>query len=176
MVLTKLYACCCLLLFLFSPILKVTSQESEDDQSPKPFIEAQPESSPRVAAPARNPFSALISWVLALVLVIAVIYILAFFVRKGLIRTQQPLGPQGSFRIIGHLTLSPKLMLYLVEVADRILVMAITDNSATTLSEITEPEVVNKLRNEASIYEPRTPNFVEYFKQAADRLKRIERA
>ena len=175
MVPTKLYACCCLLIFLFSPVSEVTSQDSEDDQSPKPFIEAQPESSPRIA-PTGNPFTALISWVLALILVIAVIYILAFFVRKGLIRTQQPLGPQGSFRIIGHLTLSPKLMLYLVEVADRILVMAITDDSATTLSEITEPEVVNKLRNEASIYEPQTPNFVEYFKQAAGRLKKIERA
>ena len=175
MVLTKLYACCCLLILLFSPILEVTSQESEGDQPPRPFIEAQPESSPRTA-PTGNPFSALVSWVLALILVIVVIYILAFFVRKGLIRTQQPLGPQGSFRIIGHLTLSPKLMLYLVEVADRILVMAITDDSATTLSEITDPEVVNKLRNEASIYEPRTPSFVEYFKQAADRLKRIERA
>ena len=175
MVPTKLYACCCLLIFLFSPVSEITSQDPEDDQSPKPFIEAQPESSPRIA-PTGNPFTALISWVLALILVIAVIYILAFFVRKGLIRTQQPLGPQGSFRIIGHLTLSPKLMLYLVEVADRILVMAITDDSATTLSEITEPEVVNKLRNEASIYEPQTPNFVEYFRQAADRLKRIERA
>ena len=175
MVPTKLYACCCLLIFLFSPVSEVTSQDSEDDQSPKPFIEAQPESSPRIA-PTENPFSALISWVLALILVIAVIYILAFFVKKGLIRTQQPLGPQGSFRIIGHLTLSPKLMLYLVEVADRILVMAITDDSATTLSEITEPDMVNKLRNEASIYEPQTPNFVEYFRQAADRLKRIERA
>jgi len=172
---TKLYVCCCLLIILFSPISEVTSQESEGDQSPKPFIDAQPESSPRIA-PTGNPFSALVSWVLALILVIVVIYVLAFFVRKGLIRTQQPLGPQGSFRIIGHLTLSPKLMLYLVEVADRILVMAITDDSATTLSEITEPEVVNKLRNEASIYEPQTPNFVEYFKQAADRLKRIERA
>ena len=91
-------------------------------------------------------------------------------------RVRQPLGPQGSFRLIGHLTLSPKLMLYLVEVADRVLVMAVTDDSATTLSEITDPEVVDRLGQEATIYEPQTPDFISYFKQAADRLKQTKRA
>ena len=162
--------CCILALFMFSAL--VVSQDSGDSA---PFIAPQEEPSLPVP-PSSNPLSSLISWVVALLLVIAVIYVLAFFFKKGLMRVRQPLGPQGSFRLIGHLTLSPKLMLYLVEVADRVLVMAVTDDSATTLSEITDPEVVDRLGQEATIYEPQTPDFISYFKQAADRLKQTKRA
>lgn len=167
---SRLIVCCFLALLISSAL--VVSQESDGSE---PFISAQEEAN-LSNPPSRNPLASLVSWVLALLLVIGVIYVLAFFVRKGMLRIRQPLGPQGSFRLIGHLTLSPKLMLYLVEVADRVLVLAVTDDSATTLSEITDPEVVDKLGKEATIYEPQTPDFIAYFKQATSRLKQTKRA
>ena len=79
--------------------------------------------------------------VFVLVFSIVVVYLLGSLLKRNMFRSQSVLGAQGSFRIIGHLSLNPKQILYLVEVADRVLVISATETSISTLSEITDAEM-----------------------------------
>lgn len=55
------------------------------------------------------------------------------------------------FRVIGQLALQPKKQVYLLLVADRLLVVGVADQGMTTLAEISDPEVV------AALVESRLP-------------------
>jgi len=112
----------------------------------------------------------LLRWVFSLSIVIVLIYVVMYLLKKGWSQKQRPSGTQGSFNIIGHMSIGSKRMLYLVEVADRVLILGVTEAGINTLSEITEQETVMKLKNEALMYETNS-RFVEYLKKAASKAK-----
>ena len=103
--------------------------------------------------------------VFVLVFSIVVVYLLGSLLKRNMFRSQSVLGAQGSFRIIGHLSLNPKQILYLVEVADRVLVISATETSISTLSEITDAEIVKSLRTEFSAHDFQGTNFIQYLKR-----------
>lgn len=49
------------------------------------------------------------------------------------------------FRVIGQLALQPKKQVYLLLVADRLLIVGAADQSMTTLAEITDPDTIAAL-------------------------------
>jgi flagellar biogenesis protein FliO len=65
-----------------------------------------------------------------------------------------------------HLRARPNRTLYLVEVADRVLVLGATGTSLTTLSEIREPEAIDLLKKRADgeAEEAEAPSFAAQFK------------
>ncbi len=76
--------------------------------------------------------------------VVGALAVVLIFVRRytaGQIATKS--GTQ--FRVIGQLALQPKKQIYLLLVADRILIVGAADQGMTTLAEITDPEVITSL-------------------------------
>ena len=103
--------------------------------------------------------------IFVLILSLVIVYLLGTLLKRNMFRAQCVLGAQGSFRVIGHLYLNPKQVLYLVEVADRVLVISATENSISTLSEITDAEIVESLRTEFSAHDFQGTNFIQYLKR-----------
>ena len=103
--------------------------------------------------------------VFVLIFSLVIVYLLGTLLRRNMFRAQSVLGAQGSFRVLGHLYLNPKQVLYLVEVADRVLVVSATENSINTLSEITDAEIVKSLRTEFSAHDFQRANFIQYLKR-----------
>ena len=103
--------------------------------------------------------------VFVLIFSLVIVYLLGILLRRNMFRAQSVLGAQGSFRVLGHLNLNPKQVLYLVEVADRVLVVSATENSINTLSEITDAEIVKSLRTEFSAHDFQRANFIQYLKR-----------
>lgn len=62
------------------------------------------------------------------------------------------------FRVIGQLSLQPKKQVYLLLVADRLLVVGAGDQAMTTLAEITDPETIAALI-ETRVSAPSLPLF-----------------
>ncbi|MBB15217.1 hypothetical protein CMK22_08085 [Candidatus Poribacteria bacterium] len=103
--------------------------------------------------------------VFVLIFSLVIVYLLGTLLKRNMFRAQSVLGAQGSFRVLGHLYLNPKQVLYLVEVADRVLVVSATENSINTLSEITDAEIVKSLRTEFSAHDFQRANFIQYLKR-----------
>ena len=61
---------------------------------------------------------------------------------------QQQLGYGG--RVLSHLPLGPNRSVCVVEMADRVLLLGVTEHSITLLSEITDAAEIDKLRREPS--------------------------
>lgn len=76
----------------------------------------------------------------------AVLYVVR---RYTAVQLTQHTGAQ--FRVIGQLALQQKRQIYLLLVADKILVVGAADHSITTLSEITDPATI------AALIEAKTP-------------------
>ena len=77
----------------------------------------------------------------AIVAVLAVVLVLVRRYTAGQLAAKS--GTQ--FRVIGQLALQPKKQVYLLLVADRLLVVGAADQGMTTLAEITDPEVISAL-------------------------------
>ena len=174
-------AACFLVLPLILHLIQYSVAYAQEDSSPSSSDATVPpetnEESPFLPAyevpdrPQISGFSLrnLIRWVFALILSVAMIYIVAFLLKKGLTPYQRPPGNQESFNILGHLYLGPKRALYLIAVADRVLVIAVTDTAINTLAEITDVAVVASLKNEALMYESPNSRFIQYLKRATSK-------
>jgi len=112
----------------------------------------------------------LLRWIISLAAVIGLIYVVMYLLKKGWIQNRRPAGTQGTFNILGHMSIGPKRMLYLVEVANRVLVLGVTEAGINTLSEITDKETVLALKKEALMYETDS-RFVQYLKRAASKTR-----
>jgi flagellar biosynthetic protein FliO len=122
-------------------------------------------------APASAPWwSMTFDLIVKLGLVIGLIYLTMWALRTYV------LGPQARRRLNARLTgrmdvldttqLAPNRTLYLVEVADRVLVLGATGTSLNTLAEIREPEAIDLLKKpaQADVGQPEAPNFAAHFK------------
>lgn len=77
-------------------------------------------------------------------IVVLIVLILVFF--KRIIPGSHRLFQSKVVEVLGRTYLAPKQGLFLVKLADRILVLGVTGNSINVLSEITEEEEVAKIR------------------------------
>jgi flagellar biosynthetic protein FliO len=115
--------------------------------------------------------------VVKLGLVIGLIYLTMWALRTYV------MGPQARRRISSRLngkidvldttTLAPNRTLYLVEVADRVLVLGATGTNLNTLAEIREPEAIDLLKKGAeadSEGENAPASFADQFRSLTDRL------
>lgn len=88
-----------------------------------------------------------LAYVLSLLAVFAIVFFMAYIAAKFL-------GGRFNARISGHggrvlenLPLGPNRSVCIVDMADRVFLLGVTDQSITLLSEIVDPEEVQRLRN-----------------------------
>ena len=124
------------------------------------------------SAPAAAPWwSMTFDLVVKLGLVIGLIYLTMWALRTYVLGPQarKRLGNRlsGRMDVLDTTVLAPNRTLYLVEVADRVLVLGATGTSLSTLSEIREPEAIDLLKKRADGDEPdeaEAPSFAAQFK------------
>lgn len=86
----------------------------------------------------------LIKTFLTLVAMVILLWGVLIFVRRySSARMSGGIGEQ--FRVVSQLALQPKKGVYLLLVANKILVLGVADSSISTLAEITDPETVKTL-------------------------------
>ena len=81
----------------------------------------------------------------ALALVLAVLMGLYLFLRRLLPGQGPGLAGSGGLRLLGRLLLGPKKGVALVEVADRVLVLGLSEQNVNLLATIDDPEQVRRL-------------------------------
>lgn len=81
---------------------------------------------------------------IALAIVLAGICLLVWVLKRFVVRTPVLLDKRVG-RVVGRIYLSPKNVVYLVRLADRVLVIGASTTTLTCLSEITDPAVVEEI-------------------------------
>ncbi|HOY67066.1 MAG TPA: flagellar biosynthetic protein FliO [Candidatus Ozemobacteraceae bacterium] len=101
--------------------------------------EADPASSPFLAAP--DPFSTSLSILTSLALVIALIFALSWFLQKRH-------GLNGSLcgRTLGVLPIDGRRFIYIIDVLGKVLVLGVTEHHISLLAEITDKPLIDSLR------------------------------
>jgi flagellar biosynthetic protein FliO len=123
------------------------------------------------SATASQPWWALtFDLVVKLGLVVGLIYVTMWVLRTYLGRNRAgPAGSNARIDVIEAAALAPGRSLYLIDVADRILVVGATSGSLATLAEITEPGAIERLRRRPPEAEL-TGSFAEQLRAISERL------
>jgi flagellar protein FliO/FliZ len=105
------------------------------------FLSGTPQTSPE---PAPSVGGAFLRVMTALVVVLVVVLILAYVLRRVSARLQRDSG--GVITVIAQVPLGPSQFLSVVDVAGSILVLGVTQQSVTAISEIEDPALIEQLR------------------------------
>ena len=103
----------------------------------------------------------------SLVLVIVLIFVVLFFLKKFVYKDQNFTGglkSSSELKIIGHIMLQPKKYIYIIKFFDRLLVIGLTDNHINVLSEITDKETLMKIESTLSTPKNVNKSFLSHLK------------
>lgn len=105
-------------------------------------------------------------------LVVGLIYLTMWALRRYVLvgQTRGAAGPSGRLEVIDTTVLAPGRTIYLVEVADRVLVLGATGTALATLAEIREPDAVALLKRTPEPAADAPPSFAAQLRALADRL------
>ena len=103
--------------------------------------------------PMRNNsiLTTVINLILSMLFVIGLIYIVMLAIKYFYVRASIPLKSEGVIRVLAKEHLDSKRIVYVIEFADRVILAAAGEN-ITPLSEITDPETVAKIKENADEY------------------------
>ena len=107
--------------------------------------------------------------VIKLGLVIGLIYLTMWALRRFMSGARASRSAPGRLSVLDTTLLAPNRAVYLVEVADRVLVLGSTANALNTLAEITEPNAIEVLKRATPPPEA-LPNFAEQLRALTDHL------
>ncbi|MBR2214266.1 MAG: flagellar biosynthetic protein FliO [Selenomonadaceae bacterium] len=111
------------------------------------YLAGYEEAEPR---PAPISVFSTVAYVLSLLAVFAFVLLLAYFATRFLGK-QLNQHRLGNGKILTHLPLGPKQSVCVVELADRVLVLGVTEGSVNLLTEITDPEEIEELHRQNMI-------------------------
>lgn len=118
-----------------------------------PYLSAELENINNPAVPkAPDLLGTTVRLLVSLVVVIIVIYLAMHALRYFYVRASTPLRSEGVLKILAKEYIDTKTAVFFLETADRILIVGSTGTSLNTLSEITDPAVIEKVRNQADEY------------------------
>lgn len=109
-------------------------QEINNIQNPKPI------KSPGI-------LGSIINFLLSLSFVIGLIYIVMLALKFFYIKTSIPLTRQGAIKILAREYIETKKSLYVVEFGEKILLLGVTDDNITKITEITDKEIISKIKD-----------------------------
>ena len=126
-----------------------------------------------------DPMPSAVSWwstlayLLSLLAVFAFVVILAYFAARFLGGHFGRAMSDGSGRLLEHLPLGPKMSVCLVEIADRVFLLGVTEHNITLLSEIVDEEEIERLQRQSL---PRTVDmgmFSQQFGALSDFVQKV---
>ncbi len=98
------------------------------------------------------------------------------------IKTSIPLTRQGAIKILAKEYIESKKSLYIVEFGEKILLLGVTEDNISKITEVTEPEIVNrikenvdefirkeKLKNETKFSEELKKNYINQTKSLVNK-------
>lgn len=90
----------------------------------------------------------IVNFILSLLFVIGLIYIMMLALKFFYIKASIPLTRQGAIKILAREFIEPKKSLYLVEFGGKILLLGVTDDNISKITEITDNETINKIKED----------------------------
>lgn len=123
-----------------------------------------------ISAQAESPYGAIVKMMAALVVVIACIYVGLFLLNRHMKRRQYGKAVGRSLDVIETAFVGPKKTVSLVRVADRAVLIGVTDHQISILTELSEAETARLLVEQQPSSEE---NFSTMLTSAFDRVKRI---
>jgi flagellar biogenesis protein FliO len=101
---------------------------------------------------APSTISTAINLLVSLLFVIGVIYLVMIALKYFYVRAAIPIKSEGVLRVLAREYIDTKKVIYIVELADRVLILGSGGDSLTTLSEITDKESIEKIKQQADEY------------------------
>lgn len=99
--------------------------------------------------PSQMSWWSTLAYLISLVAVFAFVVVMAYFASKFLGGRFASAANNGNSKILEHLPLGPNKSACVVELAGRTLVLGVTDHQITLLSEVTDPEEIERLHRQA---------------------------
>ncbi len=134
---------------------------------PKPFLaeyqDPQPQSTP-------STLLTVVGLVIKLGIVIGLIYLTILGLRYFGNRGRKALLGGSSINVIERTALAQNRELYLIDVADKVLLLGATANNISVLTEITDPEAIEGLRTTAQPALPSAEPFLSYLKNVGEKV------
>lgn len=114
-----------------------------------------------------------LAYLVSLLAIFGFVVVMAYFAARflGGKFAQHMTGSGG--RILEHLPLGPNRSVCVVEMANRVFLLGVTEHSITLLSEITDPEEVERLHQSSMVRPLNTAMFSQEFGMLADLAQKI---
>ena len=99
--------------------------------------------------PSQMSWWSTLAYLISLVAVFAFVVVMAYFASKFLSGRFQNRTASAGGRLLEHLALGPNKSVCVVDIADKLLLIGVTDQQITRLGEIEDPEEIDRLRRQA---------------------------
>jgi flagellar biosynthetic protein FliO len=133
----------------------------------KPYLsdyqDPQPQTEP-------NSLLTVVGLIVKLGVVIALIYIVTLALRYFGNRSRKVLLGNSAINVLEKAALAQNRELYLVDVADKVLLLGATANNISVLTEITDAEAIEGLRNKPQPSLPSAEPFLAYLKNVGEKV------
>jgi flagellar protein FliO/FliZ len=140
-----------ILVLLFLPVVPVLSQQKPEAEQSLiiPGGEETPETSPEAEAPGAPLVSTwdFLRMLLVLAAVVAVIYAIAYLLKRGL---RRHLPQNDLIRVLGSRSLNGSRALHLVQLGRKIFLVGAAESGISLISEIKDEETLDTIRVESS--------------------------
>ena len=101
--------------------------------------------------PSQMSWWSTLAYLVSLVAVFAFVVVMAYFASKFLSGHFQNRTTSTGGRLLEHLALGPNKSVCVVEIADKLLLLGVTEQQITLLGEIEDPEEIDRLRRQAVV-------------------------
>lgn len=123
--------------------------------------------------PAPNGVLTIAGLLFKLAIVIGLIYLTVLGLRFVSKRGRVGLPGSGSINVLEKTALAQNRELYLIDVADKVLLLGATANSISVLSEITDADAIEELRTRPQPALPSAEPFLAYLKSVGEKVRPI---
>jgi flagellar protein FliO/FliZ len=101
----------------------------------------------------------------SLALIIALIIGILYLFKKYIYKDYGSKGTPNNIKVLTHLILQPKKIIYFIKVFDKILVLGVSENNINILSEITDLAEIEKFQEGLRKPDTGKKDFLDYFKE-----------
>ena len=143
------------------------STSPQASSTPKPYLsdyqDPQPQAEPNTAL-------TVVGLIVKLGVVIALIYLITLALRYFGNRGRRVFLGESSINVLEKTSLAQNRELYLVDVAEKVLLLGATANSISVLTEITDPSALEEVRNKPQPSLPSAEPFLAYLKTMGEKV------
>jgi flagellar biosynthetic protein FliO len=125
------------------------------------------------AEPAPNTFMTVASLLFKLAIVLGLIYLTILGLRYFGNRSRGVFMGNNAISVLEKTSLAQNRELYLIDVADRVLLLGATTTNISVLTEITDSEAIEELRTKPQPALPSAEPFLTYLKHVGDKVRPI---